>query len=201
MKPEVRPVSSMDCGAKGAGDSAAVGGAAGRSVSTAIVSSSLPVEVALSLRGPAVPLERDLRRPGRGHACAAVELAGEAGEGVAARITGGSAQLELDLHEPVVFGVALAPRERSGLDLPAAERDAQIGDGRVLGLARAVGDDGGVARPPGELDGRDGLRERADLIHLDEHGVADLLADPALEPLDVRHEDVVANELEAIAQP
>ena len=35
LKPADRPVSSMDCGANGAGDSAAVGGAVGRSVSTA----------------------------------------------------------------------------------------------------------------------------------------------------------------------
>ena len=39
----------------------------------------------------------------------------------------------------------------------------------------------------------------ADLVHLDEHGVGDGSIDALLEPADVRHEEVVADELHVVA--
>src|SRR5437879_1991955 len=116
--------------------------------------------------------------------------------GVARRIT----ELELDLHQPVVLGHALAPRERTGLDLSGVQRDAEIGDGRVFGLAGAVRDHGREPRAVGELDGFDRLGERADLVELDEHGVRRSLGDPAADPVDVGDEEVVAYELQPVAE-
>ena len=53
----------------------------------------------------------------------------------------------------------------------------------------------------GELDGVERLGERADLVDLDEDRVADALLDPAPEEVDVRHEEIVADELHAVAEP
>src|SRR5262249_27965086 len=50
----------------------------------------------------------------------------------------GGAELLLDADELVVLGEAVGARERAGLDLPAIGRDGEIGDRRILGLARAV---------------------------------------------------------------
>src|SRR5690349_7249039 len=61
--------------------------------------------------------------------------------GVARRI----AQLVLDAQQLVVLRDPVGARERAGLDLPGVGRDREVGDGDVLGLARAVGDDRGVA--------------------------------------------------------
>src|SRR2546430_10866207 len=59
---------------------------------------------------------------------------------------------------------------------------------------------GGIPGASRELDGGDRLGERADLIHLDEHGVGDLLADAPLDTLDVRDEKIVPDELHPVAQ-
>ena len=60
----------------------------------------------------------------------------------------------------------------AGLDLAGVQRQRQVGNGGVLGLAGAVGRNGGVARLVRHLDGLERLRDRADLVQLDEDGVA-----------------------------
>ena len=62
----------------------------------------------------------------------------------------------------------------AGLDLAGVQGHGEVGDGGVLGLAGAVGDDGGVARAVGHLDGVQGLGQGADLVDLDEDGVGDV---------------------------
>src|SRR5512139_1541848 len=49
------------------------------------------------------------------------------------------AELLFDAQELVVLGQAIRARQRAGLDLPAVGGDGEIGDGRILGLARAMG--------------------------------------------------------------
>src|SRR5206468_8432131 len=44
------------------------------------------------------------------------------------------------------------------------------------------------------------LGERADLVHLDEDRVGDTPLDALLQPLRIRHEDVVADQLDALAE-
>src|SRR5204862_2712585 len=51
-----------------------------------------------------------------------------------------------------------------------------------------------------ELHGLDRLRQRADLVHLDEDRVRDAAIDAELQALRVGDEDVVADELDAVAQ-
>ncbi|MCL6614257.1 MAG: SLBB domain-containing protein, partial [Firmicutes bacterium] len=56
------------------------------------------------------------------------------------------------------------------------------------------------AGPPGELDGGDGLGHGPDLVQLDEDRVRRPEGDAAGDPVGVRDEDVVADELESIAE-
>ena len=72
--------------------------------------------------------------------------------------------------------------ERAGAPVliwPGAGRDREVGDRRVLRLARAVRDDGGVAGALGQPDRLERLGERADLVHLDQDRVADAGVDAA----------------------
>ena len=93
--------------------------------------------------------------------------------------------------------------ERAGAPVliwPGAERDGEVGDRRVLRLARAVRHDRRVAGALREPHRLDRLGQRADLVHLDEDRVADAAVDALLQALRVRHEEVVADELDAVAE-
>ena len=70
----------------------------------------------------------------------------------------------------------------------------------VLGLAGAVRDDRRIAVALRELDRVERLGQRSDLVDLDQDRVGDPLADAALQELDVGDEEVVADELEAVAE-
>ena len=111
------------------------------------------------------------------------------------------AQLALDPEEPVVLGDPLAARRRAGLDLAGAHRDDEVGDGRIFSLTRAMRHDRRPAGPAGQLDRIDRLAQRPNLVELDEHGVRRVGIDRSLDPLGVRDEQVVADELDAIAEP
>ena len=77
----------------------------------------------------------------------------------------------LDAQQPVPLGGALGARRRADLDLPGAPADREVGQPRVLGVARAGGDDRRVAGRPGALDGRLRAGQRAALVRLDEDRV------------------------------
>src|SRR5436190_10491930 len=117
------------------------------------------------------------------------------------RVRPGVAELRLDAEELVVLRDSVGARRGARLDLAGSGGNGEIRDRRVLGLARAVRDDGGVAVRPRERDGVQGLGERPDLVHLHEDRVRYSLFDPPPQPLDVRHEEVVADELQAAAEP
>ena len=65
-------------------------------------------------------------------------------ENAAPGIAGGASKLAFDAQQLVILGQPVRARERACLDLPAVGRDCEIGDGRILGFARAVGHDGGI---------------------------------------------------------
>ena len=88
-----------------------------------------------------------------------------------------SPEVLLDAQQLVVLGDAVGAGQRAGLDLPAVGGHGEVGDGRVLGLARAVADHRGVAGARGHLDGVEGLGQRADLVDLDQDRVGDALLD------------------------
>jgi hypothetical protein len=52
-----------------------------------------------------------------------------------------------------------------------------------------------------QLDRIERFGEGADLVELDQDRVRDVLVDPALQPLDIGDEDVIANKLEPLAEP
>jgi len=90
----------------------------------------------------------------------------------------------------------VAAAERTGLDLAGVDRDGEVGDGRVLGLTRAMADDRGVAGAVRGADRVEGFAEGPDLVQLDEDRVRHALLDAAREALLVRDEDVVADDLD-----
>ena len=111
------------------------------------------------------------------------------------------AELLLDSQEPVVLRDPLRSAHRPGLDLSGVHRDHEIGDRRVLGLARPMADH---RRPAGllrHLDRLDRLGQRPDLIELHEDAVRRPLLNRPREPLRVRDQQVVADELEPAAEP
>src|SRR5262249_24645879 len=87
----------------------------------------------------------------------------------------------------------------AGLDLAGAGAYGEVGDEGVLGLAGAVADDGGIAQAATELDGFEGLGDGAALVDLNEDGVGDAALNSLLEAAGVRDEEVVADELDALA--
>src|SRR5829696_3559480 len=87
------------------------------------------------------------------------------------------AELVGDPEQPVVLGDPLGPGRRTGLDLAGAHGDDEVADRRVLGLAGAVGHDGGPSGAPREVDRVDRLGERPDLVELDQDGVRGPLVD------------------------
>ena len=83
---------------------------------------------------------------------------------------------------------------------PASGAYGEVGDEGVFGFAGAVADDAGVAEAAGQFDGFEGLGDGADLVDLDQDGVGDLLLDSLLEALGVGDEEVVADELDLVAE-
>src|SRR5215831_7311507 len=103
-------------------------------------------------------------------------------EGTAAGIGGLLFQFLLDAQELIVL------------------LDGEVSDEGVRRLAAAVGDDRRPARAVREVDRLEGLGEGADLVQFDEDGVARVLADAPFEEGRVRDEEIVADELNAVAQ-
>ena len=83
---------------------------------------------------------------------------------------------------------------------PVPDADHEIGDEGVFGFAGAVRDDGGVSGAARHLDGFDGFGHRADLIQLDQDRIADVFGDAALQARGVGDEEVVADELDLLAE-
>jgi len=83
-------------------------------------------------------------------------------------VPGRVVQFLLDPEQLVVLRGAVGPGRRTGLDLAAVRRHREVRDGGVLGLAGAVAHHAGETAAVREVDGIQGLGQRADLVHLDE---------------------------------
>jgi hypothetical protein len=116
-----------------------------------------------------------------------------------ARVRRPRAELALDVEQAVVLADPVRPAQRARLDLTAARAHREVGDGGVLGLAGAVRDHGGPAGLARHANRIEGLGEGSDLVQLDQDRVGSALRDPALEDLGVGHEDIVADDLDAVA--
>ena len=85
--------------------------------------------------------------------------------------------------------------------MPRAPADGEVGEPAVLGLARARREHRGVAGVTSDLDNAASIAQRPHLIRLHEHRVGDATTDPPLEPLGRGDEQVVAEELNPVAEP
>ena len=83
---------------------------------------------------------------------------------------------------------------------PQFSGDGEVGDRGVLGLAGAVAHHAAVAVPVREVDGVEGLGQRADLVDLHQQRVGRAELDAAAEPLGVGDEQVVADDLHPVVQ-
>ena len=93
-------------------------------------------------------------------------------------------------------------RRRAGLDLARAHRDDEVGDRRVLGLARAVADTTAV-QPARRASSIASIVSVSVPIWLSliRTAFAASSSIAALDPLGVRHEQVVADQLDPVAEP
>ncbi len=98
------------------------------------------------------------------------------------------------------LAIAVRARHRARLDLHRVGADGDVGDRRVLGLARAVAHHRRVAGALRHLDGGEGLGQRPDLVDLDEDRVGDAALDSFVEDLRVRDEEIVTDQLHALAE-
>ena len=115
----------------------------------------------------------------------------------ASSVLGGLAEALLDAQQLVVLGDTIAACRSPGLDLAAVGGDGEIGDRGRLRSRRCGGSSRLVyAWRDGQLDGVEGLAQRADLVDLDQHAVGDLTIDAHLQPRGVGDEQIVADELD-----
>ena len=121
-------------------------------------------------------------------------------EAFEAGVDGGGTEIFFDAEELVVLGDAFGAAGGTGLDLTGIESHGQVGDGGIFGFAGTVGGHGGVAGLVGHLDGFEGFGDGTDLVELDEDGVAALLGDTLGESLGIGYEQVVTDELDAVAE-
>ena len=108
---------------------------------------------------------------------------------------GVSAQLLLDAQQPVVLCGALAAGRGACLDLACRRRHREVGDGRVLRLAGAMGNDRGVTGLVSQLDRLDGFRDGADLVELNQNRVCHFLLDSFCKDFRIGDKQIIANQL------
>lgn len=113
-----------------------------------------------------------------------------------ASVDGLVTKLLLNTKDLVELGKALGTGRSTSLDLSGTESNDDVGDGHVLGLTRTVRDHDAPAGSVRVLGGLDGLGESADLVDLEEKGVAGLLLDGSLDALGVSHSQVITDNLE-----
>ena len=106
------------------------------------------------------------------------------------------AQLLGDPKQGVVLGGALAADGGPGLDVAGVQRHRQVGDDRVLGLARALRHDHAVAVSERLVGRVERLGQRADLVHLPQQRVGGAGLDSPLQAGGVRDEQVVPDDLD-----
>src|SRR5262245_58998574 len=109
-------------------------------------------------------------------------------------------QFLLNAQKLIVFRSAIRAGERSCLDLSTTRGDCEIRDGRILGFTGSMRHDTTIGRLVGHLDRRERLRQRPDLVDLDQDRIAEPSSDPFGEPTHIGDEEVVANELAARAE-
>mmetsp|Transcript_62194 Transcript_62194/g.133730 ORF Transcript_62194/g.133730 Transcript_62194/m.133730 type:complete len:354 (+) Transcript_62194:722-1783(+) len=115
------------------------------------------------------------------------------------RISAPGTKLFLDTQKLVILGQPLRAARRARLDFARAQADNEVCDERIFRLAGPVRHH---HAPAGKLRHRrslDGLRDGADLVHLEKQGVAGLHVQGLLHALRVCHQKVVSDDLAGVA--
>jgi len=105
-----------------------------------------------------------------------------------------------DAHQLVVLGDAVGARHGAGFNLAGFAGYGKVGKEGVFGFAGAVGYDGGVAGALGHIDALDGLGNGANLVELDEYGIAGAHRYALFKALGVGDKKVIAHDLDLAAQ-
>merc|ERR1719282_2019960 len=103
-----------------------------------------------------------------------------------------AAELLLDTQELVVLGESLRTTWCPCLDLPGAQADGEISDERIFCFTGTVARHHAPAGGLAHADGLDRLRNRADLIHLEQQCIAGLLFHRLLHTFWVGHQQIIA---------
>ena len=90
---------------------------------------------------------------------------------------GAISQFFLNPEKLIVFGYPVCPGGGAGFDLAGIGAHGQVCNGRILGLARAVGNDGSISGLFCHLDDFKSFRQCSDLIEFDQYGVSDAFLD------------------------
>ncbi len=135
---------------------------------------------------------------GRGHL--QITSAGRRRQGRPAGEASLAGKLLLDAQELVPLRHALRAAEGADLELPGIPAHGEMGDGNVLGLARARRDDGPEAGCLARFQRGARAGHGAGLVRLDQHGVERLVARSLFDASRMGDEIVVADDLAAPAR-
>src|SRR5262249_48486473 len=105
-----------------------------------------------------------------------------------------------DPQQLVVLGHAVTPTGCTGLDLTGVGRHRDVSNGRILGFPRAMTDHSGVMVLLCQIDRRKCLRQRADLIDLDQNGIRHVFGYSSSEKFHIRDKKIVADQLNFCAE-
>lgn len=113
-------------------------------------------------------------------------------------VFGRATELFLDADELVVLSHTVGAAHRTGLNLAGVGSHGNVGNGGILGFARAVRGYSVVAGTVSHFYGFEGFGKRTYLVHLDKNSVGSAHVDTLLEELSVGYKEVVAHELAAV---
>ena len=121
-------------------------------------------------------------------------------ESVHAQVLSALSEVILDAEKLVVLSNTLGTSRCTSLDLTSVGCNNKVSNGGVLGLTGTVGNNCGVTCALSHLDSLEGLGQGTNLVDLDEDGVTSVNLNALLQALSVGNKEVVADELDLLAQ-
>src|SRR2546428_340237 len=100
-----------------------------------------------------------------------------------------------DAEQAIVFREAFRSGDGANLYLRRPSGNGKVRHRSVLGLPRPRADDRAVPVPPRQFNQLQRLGQRSNLIHFNKDGMGHAGLNPLPEPVDVRHKQVVAQQL------
>lgn len=120
------------------------------------------------------------------------------GAELVARVDGKLTKLLLDAENLVKLGQALGTGRSTSLDLTGTDTDGNVSNGDIFGLTRSVRDHDAPAIGVGVLGSLDRLGQSADLVDLEEEGIAGLELNGLLDADGVGDGQVITDNLDVL---